>query len=301
MEKTELLGIGLGLIGAFFQASAYLCSRLFIKRHNDNIVALLGLSHIIMGIISVPLAIVLWPETMPNPSQFLLSLLGSVGFYLMGQLFLFAAIIHSEPSRVSPLLGLKIFMLSIIGVVFFHQSFGAAKWVAVLFGTISVFLLSWSGKRLELRFVVLAVFACLSYCVSDISIKALVDHFRFMPTTLQAASMAASLCYMLSGLVGVVIVLLRPGHSTRQTWLYALPFAASWFIGMIFLFSSFALLGVVFANIIQSTRGIISIGLGFVVAHVGFVALETKASKRMILLRVAAAILMTAAVVLFLI
>jgi drug/metabolite transporter (DMT)-like permease len=230
---------------------------------------------------------------------FVWSLLGATGFYLLGQVFLFAAIIHSEPSRVSPLLGLKIFMLSMIGVVFLHQTFGPAKWLAVVFSTVSVFLLSHSGKRLERRFIVLGMLACLAYCMSDIYIKAMMDHFRFMGI-MRGGTLSAALSYTLSGLVGAAIVLMQPRHSTRQTWLYAIPFAASWFIAMILLFSCFGLLGVVFGNIIQSVRGIISIGLGFVVAHVGFEALEPKASKRMILARIIAAVLMTAAVALFL-
>lgn len=300
MNNMVTWGIGVGLVAAFFQSLSYLCSRLFMKRHNDNIIALLALSHVIMGVISIPLAVFLWPESMPNLSQLWLSLLGTAGFYLLGQFFLFAAIIHSEPSRVSSLLGLKILMLSVIGVVFFHESFGPAKWLAVVFSTASVFLLSHSGKRLEFRFIVLGILASLSYCLSDISIKTLVDHFSFMPTTLHAASMATALCYMLCGLVGGGIMILNPKHSTRQTWLYATPFAVTWFIAMIFLFSCFGLLGVVFGNIIQSTRGIISIGMGFVVAHAGLEALEAKASKRMILQRVIAAVFMTAAVILFL-
>jgi len=299
MEKAELLGIVFGLIAAFFQSSAYLCVRLFMKRHNDNIIALLALSHVVMGVVSVPLAVVFWPKTMPSFSELLPSLSATVIFYLLGQLFLFAAIIQSEPSRVSPLLGLKIFMLSILGVVFLQQHFGFTQWLAVLFCTISVFLLSWSHNGLELRFIVLGLLASLSYCLSDIGIKALVDHFSFMPVTLKAASVSVVLCYMSCGVVGALIVLFKPSCSTRQTWLYATPFAISWIVGMIFLYSSFALIGVVFGNIIQSTRGILSIVLGFMVACAGFEALESKASKYVILRRIMAAILMTAAVALF--
>jgi len=299
MDNTISLGIGLGLGAAVFQSLSYLFIRLFNKRHDDNIVALLALSHILMGLISIPLAAWLWPESMPPVSQYGLSLLGSAGFYLLGQFFLFSAIIHSEPSRVAPMLGLKVLMLSLIGVVFLGASFGRAQWLAVLFTTTAVFLLSWSGKRIERRFVVLGMLACLCYCLSDTSIKVLVAHFSFIGA-LPGASLAAGLCYMLCGVVGAVVVLIEPRHSTRGTWLYAVPFAAGWFIAMICLFSCFGLIGVVFGNILQSTRGIISIGLGFVIAHIGFQALEPKPSKRIIIQRMIAAILMTASVVLFL-
>lgn len=299
MDNTVSLGIVFGLGAAVFQSLSYLFIRLFNKRHDDNIIALLALSHILMGLISIPLAARLWPESMPPVSQYGLSLLESAGFYLLGQFFLFSAIIHSEPSRIAPMLGLKVLMLSLIGIVFLGAHFGPAQWLAVLFTTAAVFLLSWSGKRIERRFIVLGVLACLCYCLSDTSIKVLVGHFEFMGP-LAGASMAAALCYMLCGVVGAAIVLFEPRHSTHGTWLYAVPFAVSWFLAMICLFSCFGLTSVVFGNILQSTRGIISIGLGFVIAHIGFEALEPKPSKQMIAQRMVAAVLMTAAVVLFL-
>lgn len=113
--------------------------------------------------------------------------------------------------------------------------------------------------------------------------------------------MAVGLSYIACGAAGAVVVAIYPKHSTWGTWLYAVPFAASWFVGVIFLFSCFGLVGVVYGNILQSTRGIISIALGFIIAHLGFESLEAKQSKRIIAQRLIAAVLMTAAVVLFLI
>jgi drug/metabolite transporter (DMT)-like permease len=300
MDNMVSLGIGCGLGAALFQSLSYLCIRLFNKRHDDNIIALLGLSHILMGLVSIPLAIFLRPESMPGIRVYLWPLLGTSGFYLLGQFFLFAAIIHSEPSRVAPLLGLKVLILALISVVFLEEQFDMAKWIAVLLTTGAVLLLSSSGKRLEGRFILLGLLACVSYCLSDLCIKVLVDHFIFLGL-LRGAVMATALSYIVCGICGMGVIALNMKHSTRDTWLYAVPFAASWFIAMIFLFSCFGLIGVVFGNILQSTRGIISIVLGFVIAHIGFEALEPKPTKRTVVLRMVAAVLMTAAVVLFLI
>ena len=300
MDNMVSLGIGCGLGAGLFQSLSYLCIRLFNKRHDDNIIALLALSHILMGLISIPLAGMLWPESMPSVRMYLWPLLGSTGFYLSGQFFLFAAIIHSEPSRVSPLLGLKVFILALISVIFLGQQFDMPKWIAVLLTTGAVLLLSSSGKRLEGRFILLGLLACVSYCLSDLCIKKLVDHFMFMGV-LRGAVMATALSYVVCGVAGAATVMMNPKHSTRGTWLYAVPFAFCWFIAMILLFSCFGLTGVVFGNILQSTRGIISIVLGFVIAHIGFEALEPKPTKRTVVLRMVAAVLMTAAVVLFLI
>lgn len=300
MDKSITLGIGFGLGAAVFQSLSYLCIRLFNKRHNNTIITLLALSHILMGIVSIPLAAWLWPGSMPGVGVYLWSLLGTSGFYLLGQFFLFAAIIHSEPSRVAPMLGLKVFILALISTLFLGQHFGPGKWIAVVLTTVAVLLLSGSGKRLESRFILLGLLACVSYCLSDLCIKVLVGHFAFLGI-LRGAVMATALSYILCGVIGAAAVAMNPKHSTRDTWLYAVPFAASWFLAMIFLFSCFGLTSVVFGNILQSTRGIISIILGFIIAHIGFEALEPKPSKQTIIKRMVAGLLMTAAVVLFLI
>ncbi|OHB55031.1 MAG: hypothetical protein A2Y12_12025 [Planctomycetes bacterium GWF2_42_9] len=68
---------------------------------------------------------------------------------------------------------------------------------------------------------------------------------------------------------------------------------------MILLFSSFALIGVIFGNIIQSTRGIMSIVLGYIISNFGHELLETKITKKVFIYRLLAAILMTGSIALF--
>jgi len=68
---------------------------------------------------------------------------------------------------------------------------------------------------------------------------------------------------------------------------------------MFFLYTCFALIGVVFGNIIQSSRGIISIGLGYLIANIGFERLEPKITRGVYLRRVLAGLLMTGAVALY--
>ncbi len=293
-------GILLGLIAAFFQSASYLCSRIFTLRHNNDIIKLLVLSHIIMGVVSAPLAIFLLPAKMPPFSEYGLVLLGTAVFYLLGQFFLFVAIVRFEPSRVSPLLGLKVLILAILSVLFFQGHFSLTKWLAVLLSTLSIFLLSNSGQRLEWKCIALTLLACLAYCLSDLCIGMLVDKFRFLGL-FRAAPFSASLSYLLCGVFGLIVFCFIPGKASKDTWAYAVPFAASWFLAMIFLYFCFGFIGVVFGNIIQSTRGIISILLGVFIAHIGFEALDAKITRTMFIQRIIAAILMTGSVALFLI
>jgi hypothetical protein len=56
---------------------------------------------------------------------------------------------------------------------------------------------------------------------------------------------------------------------------------------------------VVFGNIVQSSRGVISIVMGSVVSNLGFVHIETNTGQRIFLLRLSAGLLMFGAIVLF--
>ncbi|MFH1615748.1 MAG: EamA family transporter [Planctomycetota bacterium] len=292
------LGILFGLLAALFQSISYLCTSVFIGKHKNNIGTLLALSHIIMGIISVPLVFFLLPRNMPGLSSYLLMLLGSSGFYLLGQFFLFSALVKSEPSSVSPLLGLKIIILALISFVFLHQYLSLIQWFAVVVCSFSVFLLSHYGTSIHRSSLIMIVLACFAYCFSDISIKALVDQFKYLGL-FHGAVFSAALSYILCGIAGLLFLLVQPHNTSKSTWLYSLPFAVSWLIAMICLFSCFALIGVIFGNILQSTRGIISIVFGYLIAHLGFERLETKTTRTVFIKRILAALLIMGSIALF--
>jgi hypothetical protein len=80
---------------------------------------------------------------------------------------------------------------------------------------------------------------------------------------------------------------------------YALPYSFFWLSGIIFLFACFGTIGAVYGNIIQSTRGLMSILIGAIIGHLGRVAIEPKVSRRILATRVLAALLMTAAIWLY--
>lgn len=293
------LGILFGFLAALFQSVSYLCSRLFIRRHKNDTMTLLAVSHIIIGIVSLPLAVFLKPAVMPAFAIYRNALLGTAIFYLLGQVFLFAALVKTEASRVSPLLGLKIIILASISVLFLHQSLTPTQWAAVALSTVAAVLLSNTGQRLTLWSVLLILLACLFYSLSDLNIKLLVDHFTYLGV-FRGAMLSTSLTYIFCGIIGAVIVIFKRKSVSRQTIAWSLPFAFSWLLAIIFLYFCFALIGVIFGNILQSTRGIISMLFGYALAHSGMENLEPKMTRPIYLKRIAAAILMTAAVALYL-
>jgi hypothetical protein len=57
----------------------------------------------------------------------------------------------------------------------------------------------------------------------------------------------------------------------------------------------------VFGNIMQSTRGVMSVAIGAALAHLGWHELEQRVDRATLLRRLAAALLMTAAIALYVI
>ncbi len=291
-------GIFFGFCAAFCQSLSYLCTRLYLKRHQDDSGTLLILSHIIMGVLSVLLVLCLHPVDLPPLRAYLLPLAGTAGFYLLGQFFLFTVLIRNEASRISPLLGLKIIILALISAGLMRQPLDLSQWLAVGFCAIATLLLSNSGARLRLSSLALVVLACLFYSLSDLNIKLLVDHFRHMGI-FKGAMLGAGLTYIFCGITALAVMLVRHAPLNRATWGYSLPFALSWMAAMVFLFACFAHIGVVFGNIIQSTRGLLSIGLGVWISQIGFERLEPRVNRGVFLRRLLAATLMTGAVILY--
>ncbi len=292
-----VLGIFLGLAAASSQSLSYLFSRLFVRRFHESAVVLLVLSHIIMGLFSLVLLPFAVPEQMPAWSDYALPLLGSAVFYLLGQLFLFMALRKSAASRASPLLGLKVFILAMISLLFLGQEFSTFQWAAVILSVSAAGMLNWSGGRMPWSSVLWILAACLGYSFSDLSIKQLVGSFIHLGLS-HASVLSVFLCYILCGVISLALWAFLP-KVTRKMWVYAAPFAAIWLLAMLFLFACFGQIGVVFGNIVQSTRGIISILLGSWVASAGWIEIEEKLTSSVLVRRIGAACLMVAAIALF--
>jgi hypothetical protein len=99
----------------------------------------------------------------------------------------------------------------------------------------------------------------------------------------------------------MALALLPVAGGTRilANWTCALPFAGVWLLSMVFLFACFGMIGAVYGNILQSTRGIISIVFGAALARCGLHDLEQHVSRWTLLRRVAAACLICVAIWLF--
>lgn len=291
-------GVILGSAAALCQSASYLCLRIFSWKHGRGSLELLAYSHVIMGILALALLPMVWPDFWPPVACFIGPLIGGVAFYFFGQIGLMRALRHADASWVSPLLGIKIIILAFITAGFMHQHLGFLQWTAAGATVVATFALGQSRGRFSLQAFGWVVFACAGYSISDLCIKALADAFVQELGLLRGSIMSASLSYALAGLAGSALALMRP-RSPFRVWLGAAPFAVAWFGAMLFLFGCFAMIGVVYGNIVQSTRGVISVALGAAVAAAGFVHLEERMSRKLLARRLIAAAIMALAIAMF--
>jgi drug/metabolite transporter (DMT)-like permease len=225
-------------------------------------------------------------------------LLSSMFFYFTAQAALFIALRRSDASRVSPLLALKVVFLALISVIFMHEVLGLQQWVAILLCLAAAVTLNFTGGQLPWMTAAMVILACLGYSLSDLNIKLLVDALAGSLKQQDAIYFGVCACYLCCGVVALPMLLWQRQGIWRDLP-YAIPFSLAWLAAMVFLFTCFATVGVIYGNILQSTRGILSIGMGVILAKMNLEHLEQRVSISVTLRRVLAAGMMGAAIYLY--
>lgn len=293
MSFENLSGIGFGLGAAGCQSVSYIFSRRFVGRAQATPAMLLIASHIWMGVASVITLLLLWPRHLPPLADYAAPLAGAALFYLVAQFGLFSVLRSVESSRVAPLLGGKVLVLAILSVLLTHLSLHPLQWTAVGLSVVAAWLINEAGGRIPGRSLALLGLTILGYCLSDLSIGVLMKRFAGVEPV--PAMIATAFTYLVCAGVSLPFAFRR---ELRQPaiWKLAAPNAAAWFAAMCLLYACFGLIGVVFGNIVQSSRGVMSVAIGWLVAHVGHTHLESHVSRGVFWRRVAGALLMMAAV-----
>ncbi len=295
--ETIILGIITGLTAATSQSCSYLFSKRFISS-SGNSYQLLVVSHLIMGVFAAALLpFLLMHRPLPPLMNFGKAVILCNVYYLLAQCAFFLALKQTDASRLAPLLGLKILFLAGISIIFLHNTFNGLQWLGVLLCLGGAVMSNWSGGSIPVKSAMLILVACCGFSLSDTYIKILIDSLGY-ENIFFGASMAGVVSYVFAGICSIPMLFIVPGISFRQLK-PAMPFSICWFVAMLLLFSCFGLIGPVFGNIIQSSRGIISVIIGAIVAGYGFSTLETRLNPGLLGRRIIAAALISAAVILF--
>ena len=296
MKATALAGVLLGLGAAFSQACSYFGSRRYLTEYENRPFKVFVIAHVQMGAMVLLIPFVL-DNPLPPLGAFAPYLVGTSGSYLFGQFMLLTALTRSDSSVVAPLLGMKIPILALVSAGFLGVLLPWHAWLAVFLCAAAAFMVSPPRRLPQIRVLVLAILACFGYCGSDLCIPPLVAAFETASST--PALLAVCISYTLSG-GGALIVSWRLGYITdRKAHAYTLPYSFCWILGMCFLFACFATVGVIFGNMLQSTRSFLSVIIGVFVARAGLVHIESAKRPRVFAVRFAGAAVMTAAIVLY--
>lgn len=299
-----------GLGAAFFHSLHYLLSRRYVLRPHRSSLQLFALSHVWMALLSGLVVPMLARAPRPPIENYLGPVLASGMFYLLGQWALFAALRDTEPSTVAPLLGLKIVVLAVLTALGVHASFlrtlwclcplTTLQWTAVLLSGAAAWVLRRCGSSLSLRSLAIVGAACLFYSLSDLSIGVVVRRLQTMGSA-RGSLYGCTLTYLLNGVVGL-FVLACGRRPTSGAWKESFPVALAWLGAMTGLYLAFQLVGVLLGNILQSTRGVMSVALGAWMGRYGLALhVEGTVPAGVFWRRILAATLMTVAVAAYLI
>ena len=297
-----VLGIVLGFSAAIFQGASYLFSRQYTLKNRGSLLDLLVFSHIVMGILgglaTLLLKVTLLRDTpLPGIGEYIVPMLLSLLFFLLAQICLFIALAEAPASRVAPLLGVKIVILVLISILFLGERYSLYQWLGVGLNLTAAILLLNLGGLPSRRMILSVLGAALGYSLSDIFIRETILRVSDLGPVL-ASAVSTGITYLLAGLISLVfLIFMKKPKLSRFT--HSFGYGFFWILGMYCLFGCFAILNVVFGNILQSTRGIFNILFGALLAKLGHSVLEEKAETSLIVKRIVAGLLMTAAIALF--
>lgn len=292
------MGIFAAALTALLQSMSYVSSAAFNNRYNSSF-KLLIYSQFAMGVVSVPLAMIFFPAgLLETPLKSLVWILLWLAITCAGQYFFFATQKEIESSRLSSLLGLKIVVLALITSVIAGALPSIQKIVAIILATAGAVGMNGgkSSRAVTVKAVVLLLSTVVTYSVADLVETNLLNMSRSGNIWCDGLGVCA-FCYMFLGLL-MVPILKKIKFSTEE-FKYASPYGVLYFFSQVALFVSFGLVGPVFANVVQSSRGMISVGVGILLCHCGFSSLDAKGDKKLWIRRFICSCIMTAAIIIF--
>lgn len=289
------LGILSGLLTAFMQSFSYLGGRRFLALYG-NARQLLIASLVICGVAAWGLAFFFLDTNKLFTWRMLWLLIMGNGGFMIGQWGFFSAQKHIESSRIASLLGLKVLVVMFLSIVMLKAHFAAAQYVAIVLAAFAAFLMNWSKGKLDINGMGYLLMALVGYAFSDMGIQLIVEYLQFSNPIYGGLS-GYALTYGSMGIIA--LVLMKPFKVSWCMVKGALPQGVCWLISMWGLYVCFGLIGAAFGNVIQASRGVISLVLGLILSYFAINGLEEKQSTAVWIRKAVAAILMFGAIVLY--
>ena len=295
-----LLGILTGLLSALSQSFNYVVSGRYAREESRPAHTLLAPAFLLMGVVSLVALPFAWPSEPPDWGRVLPPAALCIAFCLLANVTMVFLLKHVDSSRSAPLLALKVPLLALFYSVFLGQRCTPTQWAGVALVVVASVLLCGAGRRIPPVAFAWLFATCAGYSASDYCIQLTFEAAApYCHTLLHKTFFSLFLIYVIGGVIGGV-ALLAMKRPSKAVWVrHAIPYACLWFGAMVVLFCCFALCGVVLGNIVQSTRGLLSVVIGWFIARAGYTNLEERVGGATMARRVAAAVLIVAAMALY--
>ena len=302
MDASAAAGLAAGFLAAFLQSCSYLVSARYVRESGRPPWTLLPPAYLLMA----PAAVAVAAATLPfasGPVPWAAALqpaAAGMALCLAANAAMIRLLRSVDASLASPLLGLKVPMLAAFYTFALARPCTPLQWFAVALVLAATAALAVAGRRLSAASWGWLLATCASFSAADWLIAETFDAAApAFPSFAPRALFSLALMYSVGGAAAAVAAPLAP-PLPRAGWLrWAAPYAAVWFSAMVALYACFAACGVVLGNIVQNTRGLISVALGWAVARAGRTGLEERLAPAVLVRRTAAAVLLLAAVALY--
>jgi drug/metabolite transporter (DMT)-like permease len=292
-----IFGIIAGLLAGLCQSISFVFSRLTAIRYQGRALTILCMAHLIMGVFSICILPFLTFEKPPEVLSHLNIIFPMAGFYLAGMAFFFLAIKNIDASRATPILGMKVVFVAILLVIFQGANYGLLQWIAIGLTSASVFFLNISGTTIPWKSTALVLLTAILYASSDLFIKKVIVAYSILGG-INSLLFPCIINFILCGVISAILLIFLKGKSFN-VWKGSLWFAIAYFSANFLSFYAISKIDIVYSNIAMSTRGIFSILLGASLAYIGIHDLETKVSKKVVIGRCIAGVMLTASIALF--
>ena len=252
-------GLFIAAVSTVMQSAAFVFSRRFVVRFGSP-VELVIYSQLWMGIMgAAAFAATICGTSIPWSREFVLTAAIFVLAYNLVFFFFFKAMSLIEASRLSSLTGLKVIVVALLALLFFHERLTSGRIAAVLLTAFAAVGMNFSGGRIGWSGAFYLLLSLLGFATTDVTGAHLV---KLMPgaSVTHEAICVMSLCYFVLGALSGSVFARK--KFSRRLFVGAFPYSALWFSAMMLLFASFGIIGVVFGTIIQAGRGVISVLFG---------------------------------------
>ncbi|MBQ4335609.1 MAG: DMT family transporter [Lentisphaeria bacterium] len=289
------MGIFFGVLTAVFQTASYFFSRTYLQK-SGGAVTLLAASQLVIAFLSLLAAPWVVPPEVLDIKYLPAVLITGWGF-LVGHFFFFQALKVIESSRIASLLGLKVVLVPIFLSLIFKEYFSGAQWCALVLAMGAAMLINYRGGAL-FSWKGMGYFVCAlpMYAWSDIGIQMLVRQLP-LENNLHAAGIGAIFSNLLVGLTLLPVAWYK--RVTVLQFRNSVPYALCWGLGAVMFFFSYSYIGAAFGNVVQATRGPMSLLTGIILARMGWSWLEERVPVRIWVFRAVASLMMFGAIVLY--